>query len=85
MTLITKARTKSSKKQVVQTSKVKFLRLPIDEMTVDFSSSIQLENPYFSQLDALRFALGKLIKNQKSNHSPGQKSDDLINLSPSYN
>ncbi|MBC7406528.1 MAG: hypothetical protein H7230_03610 [Candidatus Parcubacteria bacterium] len=64
MTVLTTTKIKPSTKKAVQIPKVKFLRLPMDEMTVNFLNIIQLENPYFSQLDALRYAIGKLIKNQ---------------------
>ena len=69
MTVLTTTKIKPSSKKTAQVPKVKFLRLPMDEMTVNFLNSIQLENPYFSQLDALRYAIGKLIKNQNSNRT----------------
>lgn len=77
MTVLTTTKIKPSSKKAVQIPKVKFLRLPMDEMTVNFLNIIQLENPYFSQLDALRYAIGKLIKNQNSNEIKAPKSGDL--------
>jgi hypothetical protein len=58
--------------------KFTYLRVPLDD---SFNSGLQLilnDNPYFSPVDALRFAMGKYVKqtylgNKKSNLA------DLIN------
>ena len=43
-------------------TKQRFLRLPLDEITTKFLDEIKAENPYFNELDALRFVIGKQIK-----------------------
>jgi hypothetical protein len=46
---------------------IKFLRLPMDTLTIKILGEIQAENPYFSELDALRYIIGKQIKNSNQN------------------
>lgn len=53
-----KVKTKSVKKPKIQ----KFLRLPVDEKTDRLIQDIIAENPFFTPLDAIRFILGKFIK-----------------------
>jgi hypothetical protein len=54
---------KSSKKPIAKTSKkiTKFIRVPIDEKTDALINEILRENPLFSQLDAIRYIIGKQI------------------------
>jgi hypothetical protein len=41
-------------------SQPKFIRLPIDEITTGLLADVKARNPYFNDLDALRWILGKL-------------------------
>lgn len=54
----TNVKVSSTKKTKIQ----KFLRLPIDEKTDRLIQDIIVENPFFTPLDAIRFILGKYIK-----------------------
>jgi hypothetical protein len=57
----TKLLTKTIVKTGVKTKLVpKFIRLPIDEITTGLLSGVKARNPYFNDLDALRWILGKL-------------------------
>jgi hypothetical protein len=53
-----KLKTKLVKKPKIQ----KFLRLPVDEKTDKLIQDIIDENPFFTPLDAIRFILGKHIR-----------------------
>jgi hypothetical protein len=58
------------------TKKFTYLRVPLDD---NFNSGLQLildDNPYFSPVDALRFAMGKYIKQTYF----GKKKSNLADL-----
>jgi hypothetical protein len=38
---------------------LKFLRLPIDDLTKSILDDLKNQNPYFSDLDCIRWILGK--------------------------
>ena len=60
------------------TKKFTYLRVPLDD---NFNNGLQLilnDNPYFSPVDALRFAMGKYIK-QNYITKKESKLADLIN------
>ncbi len=57
--------------------KFTYLRVPLDD---NFSSGLQLilnDNPYFSPVDALRFAMGKYIK-QNYNYNTSVNINHLM-------
>jgi|GEM_PF-4409089 len=58
-------KSKSVKKPKIQ----KFLRLPVDEKTDRLIQDIIAENPFFTPLDAVRFILGKYIKQSNQRKS----------------
>ncbi len=53
-----KTQTKTSK-----VSDLKFLRLPIDDLTANILNDVKNDNPYFTDLDSVRWILGKFYKN----------------------
>ena len=52
---------KTKKNIKISKSKVEYIRLPLDNITQQVIASIKVENPYFNDLDAIRFWLGKRL------------------------
>jgi hypothetical protein len=53
-------------KTLTKASKIadlKFLRLPIDDLTKTILNEVKSDNPYFSDLDSIRWIMGKFYKN----------------------
>lgn len=48
-----------SKKKLSVSSSVKYLRLPLDEDTLGLIKSVQNDNPFLSELEVMRYILGK--------------------------
>jgi hypothetical protein len=42
---------------------LKFLRLPIDNLTKTILDEVKNDNPYFTDLDSVRWIIGKFYKN----------------------
>jgi hypothetical protein len=42
---------------------LKFLRLPIDDLTKTILDEVKNDNPYFTDLDSVRWIIGKFYKN----------------------
>jgi uncharacterized membrane protein YgaE (UPF0421/DUF939 family) len=53
-----KTQTKSTK-----VADLKFLRLPIDDLTKTILEEVKNDNPYFTDLDSIRWIMGKFYKN----------------------
>lgn len=48
-----------TKRVVKASSGVKYIRIPVDENTIFLLEEIKRENPFFSDVDSVRYILGK--------------------------
>ena len=48
-----------SKKKPLVSANVKYLRLPLDKDTLELIKSVQNDNPFLSELEVMRYILGK--------------------------
>jgi hypothetical protein len=61
-----------TKKKSSTTSSIKYLRLPLDQDTLELIKSVQSDNPFLSELEVMRYILGKFAI-QNSYNSPKAK------------
>ena len=61
--------TQTQKKIISKTTKStqRYIRLPIDENTNQLLTLVQQDNPFFSDLDSVRYILGKFAKQNNIN------------------
>jgi hypothetical protein len=61
------------------TKKFSYLRIPLDDNLNNDLQFIMNSNPYFSQVDAAKFAIGKYMKQEFNIPNQKSKLADLIN------
>jgi hypothetical protein len=52
-----------TKSKTTKVADLKFLRLPIDDLTKTILDEVKNDNPYFTDLDSVRWIIGKFYKN----------------------
>jgi hypothetical protein len=52
-----------TKTKTTKVADLKFLRLPIDDLTKTILDEVKNDNPYFTDLDSVRWIIGKFYKN----------------------
>ncbi len=62
------------------TKQTKFIRLPLDDLMMSIIQPIMDENPFFSELDAIRFLIGRQIKEThlKQKKDAGQRLSKFL-------
>ena len=73
-----KATSDKSKNQSVPKFKPRYIRFPVDATIDQLFSQLKSENPFFSELDIVRFILGKFARQNEYQLQPESKFDNVF-------